>query len=145
MPGSKSIRIFESSLGADSQSLRQEVETCLKLSAANPFDGCGWNSDKTAFWLNERNEFFSHLCQECKCRFHYPTSVSVCPKCDAEGVKSAKRWLGKIEAASSKEWNRSSDKYGELDPHYVAAAKQDLQEHPVHEEGFDWGYLKDNL
>jgi hypothetical protein len=145
MPGSKSIRVFTEGFGEDTQSLKLEAEVCGKLADANPHSECGWNSIKTTFWINERSEYFSHFCPGCGCKFNYPVSVKACPKCDLTDLKSVGRWIGKIEAASSKEWNRSSDKRGELNPHFVEAAKQDLREHPVHEEGFDWGYLKDNL
>lgn len=103
-----------------------------------------WNSDKTGFWLAERNIYYNHICNSCKMDFSYPVKKDVCPVCNG-AIKCREVSLGKIEAASSKEWSSTMNKVPVVNEHMVAAAQQDIREHPMQEAGFDWQHLKDNV
>jgi len=146
MPGSKSIRVFPSnSFTMDLSGHKKEVSLCdeMSKSVTNSSDW-DWNSDKTCFWLKERNIYYNHLCVECSTRLSYPIRVENCPQCKLK-LRSVPISLGKIESASSKEWGSGMNKIPVVPDHMLSAAKQDLKDNPVPEAGFDWDYLKDNL
>lgn len=108
-------------------------------------EGWEWNTDKTSFWLKERNNYFTHRCESCKKDFNYPVPVSHCPVCSSKIEKCRARWVGRIEPPSEKEWNNSTSKQPNVNPELAAMARQELAANPVQEAGFDWQHLRDNL
>lgn len=143
MPGSKSIRVFKGWFDMDSASQIREADLCQSMASTLKSD-CSWDSEKKCFWVRSKSEYFKHHCDTCAKDFNYPVQCTSCPVCSSQ-VSSKSVWIGRIEPPSEKEWSNSMNKVPVANPELLKRAQEDLRENPVHEEGFDWQHLRDNL
>jgi len=135
----KNIRVFIDWFGNDLKSKQKEVELCQKLFDKIKDNALEWSSDKGGFWIEERNHYYKNICENGKF-LNYPIELKDEEIDGSKVIKTQRCWIGKISGNEVKRTVAS-----ELDPYYVDAAQKDLKEHPIKEEGFDWGHIKQTL
>lgn len=136
---SKNIRVFKDWFGNDLKSRLKEVDICNKLFDIIQKNEWEWSSDKGGFWIEEKNFYYKHICDNEK-YFNYPIELKDYCLEDCKVIKIEKSYVGKIAGNEAK---RTVSE--QLDKYYVDAAKKDLQEHPIKEEKFDWQHIKDTM
>ena len=139
---SQNIRIFIGWFGIDSKSKKLEIELATSLRVAFPFDGVSWSEDNTSFWIPEKTIYYKHFCSN-GLYFNYPLKINeISGKNDIIILRSEAIRVGKVRGSEERIQDSDWTYYQEL-------AKQDLKEHPVQEEKFDWDLVKrevgDNL
>lgn len=134
---SKNIRVFPDWFGIDSKSKRKELEVCNQLFDIIKDNTWEWSSDKGGFWVEERNFYYKHICDNDKF-FNYPIQIPVIDGCKV--IKTEKKYVGKIAGNEAK---RTTSE--ELDQYYVDAALKDVKENPIKEDGFDWEHVKQTM
>jgi len=145
MPGAKNIKVFVGRFGLDKKSQAKEIEICQKIASdlagavtANHWE---WSSDKTSFWVDNKNHYFTHDCKgECDDSFDYPIPLKRCLVCGKEGMGITKK---KVRRTSGLGQNTPIGRHME---YHLKQASEDVKDNPRPEEGaIDWDYLRDNM
>jgi len=145
MPGTKNIRVFTGWFGISKKSKAQESEICVKfaesISGAVFANKWEWSSDKTSFWVDNKNHYFNHECLgECDNSFDYPVPLKKCLVCNGGNLNTTKKTVGRVGGVGE------NTPIGQHSEYHLKNAKEDLKNNPRPEEGaIDWDELRDNL
>jgi hypothetical protein len=136
----KNIRVFAGWFGIDAKSKKAEAELASLLRLKFPSESVVWTDDNTSFWIEEKSIYVKHFCSNGS-YFNYPIKVSEIPgKIDIIITRVERIRVEKIRGAE----DRSQDNPGDFG-YYSKLAKEDLKEHPVQEQGFDWDHVKNEI
>lgn len=138
---SKNIRIFKGWFGIDNKSMQKELGLCELLYINYPHT-CEQSSDKTGFWVEQNNCYYKYKCDNGQ-YFNYPVEIDRDLIIDdSKIIKIDRIYIGKIVGSAQKHSEAPVEQYSENDARLYELAKQDLAEHPVKEEKFDWQHIK---
>ncbi len=149
---SKNIRVFPDWFGIDNKSIREHQAFCEFLYNKIQPNNWEWSSDKSCFWLEEKSCYYTYYLDDgskTPKQFNLPVKIESIVleisentvtelKPGSIGVKGiGKMTIGKIHGSEAQRTYS-----GEVDPFYFEQAKQELQENPIPQAGFDWDVVK---